>query len=279
MIGDLHGSFKPVRDLHTYLISGGYKLDETDTLICLGDVGANFFFNHRDSEFKKKLRSYNLSYFVVRGNHEERPSIMMQIEPEKWEIQDFWGGKVYVEKEFPYIKYALDYPSKYVIPNKAGRDIETLVIPGAYSVDKYKRLQEGWSWFPQEQLSQEEMDAGSALAATQKWDLILSHTCPICYEPTDLFLTFVDQSTVDKTMERWLGGVEYNLKYDLWCWGHYHSNRIYPRIDLHDKLMLFNDCVFDVNKYFDAYCPQNLYDCLIKVHQNTTIDDMNKLFE
>ncbi len=77
----------------------------------------------------------------------------------------------------------------------------------------------------------------------------------------------------------WLGGVEYNLKYDLWCWGHYHSNRVYPRADLHDKLMLFNDCVFDVNKYFDAYCPQNLYDCLIKVHQNTTIDDMNKLFE
>lgn len=75
-----------------------------------------------------------------------------------------------------------------------------------------------------------------------------------------------------------MGGIEYNLDYKLWCWGHYHHNRVYPKVDGKDKLMLFNDCVLRLNDYFDDYEPQNLYDCLIKVHQNTTIDDMEMLF-
>lgn len=252
VIGDVHGSYKPFRDLYTYLNSEGGKLDETDTIIALGDCGFQFFFNHRDEEFKKKVRSYAATIFVVRGNHEERASVRAKLEPDKWTEEMFWDGVVYVEKEYSYIKYALDYPSKYIIPNSKGQDIKTLVIPGAYSVDKEHRIANNWSWFPQEQLTPEEMGIGTDLALHQSWDLVLSHTCPICYEPTDLFLSNVDQSMVDKTMERYLGEIEYQINYKLWLWGHYHATRIYPKFNNSDRIMLFNTEVLDLKKYFES---------------------------
>ena len=165
MTADVHGSWKPVRDLYETMFKK-QPLTEDDVLIILGDFGANFFFNHRDIEYKKKLGKYKITYFIIRG--------------------------------------ALDTPAKYEIPTAQGDPIKTLVLPGAYSVDKYVRLANNWSWFPQEQCNEEEMAAGIALAQSDSYDLVLSHTCPIIYEPTDLFLSVVDQSTVDKTTERWL---------------------------------------------------------------------------
>ena len=128
---------------------------------------------------------------------------------------------------------------------------KTLVIPGAYSVDKYRRLEAGWSWFPQEQLSENERLAGLTLIEQQGWncDLVLSHTCPVIYEPTDLFLSIVDQSMVEKDMERYLGQIEYQLDYKAWLWGHYHQFRDYPRTDEKYRTMLFNDAAVDLKDY------------------------------
>ena len=263
-MGDIHGSWKPVRDLyqrHPYTFN-----NNENTLILLGDAGLNFFFNHRDEELKKKLGKYPFTYFVVRGNHEERPSICAEKNPDKWHQELFWRGKVWVENDYPYIKYAEDFVSFYYIPagidyvtpeNPSDDDIEiqkyykTLVIPGAYSVDKYKRLEAGWSWFPQEQLSENERLAGLTLIEQQGWncDLVLSHTCPVIYEPTDLFLSIVDQSMVEKDMERYLGQIEYQLDYKAWLWGHYHQFRDYPRTDEKYRTMLFNDAAVDLKDY------------------------------
>ena len=212
------------------------------------------------SNFKKKLQRYNATFFVIRGNHEERPSIVMKKNPFDWTMEKFWGNMVYVEKEFPFIKYALDFPAKYYIPLKGGKELKTLVLPGAYSVDKEYRLANNLSWFPQEQLTEMEMKIGS-LAKSESWDLVLSHTCPICYEPTDLFLSYVNQSSVDKTMEKWLSDIEFELNYKLWCWGHFHATRIYhSSSDDKNQLMLFNNVVLNVNDYFDT---KNLYFSMI----------------
>ena len=118
LIGDIHGSFKPVRDFYQRHIPLHRDInnDIDNVLICLGDFGGNFFFNHRDIEFKKKLGTYNLTYFVIRGNHEERPSICSAKNPDKWHTEEFWGNTVYVENKFPYIKYALDEVAFYYIP-------------------------------------------------------------------------------------------------------------------------------------------------------------------
>ena len=256
-IGDIHGDFKPVRNFYEKI---RVKLAETTevVLVCLGDFGANYFFNHRDEEFKKKLGSYNITYFVIRGNHEERPEVCAQNAPEEWTQETYFGNLVWVEKKYPYIKYALDHPTAYLINKRL-----TFVIPGAYSVDKYHRLNCGMSWFEGEQLTDYERMKGRFLAENiEKCDIVLSHTCPICYEPTDLFLSVVDQATVDKTMERYLGEIETKLDYKLWCFGHFHALRVYPKWEHHQLVMLFNQDVLDIDCYFRT---NDIYQSIIKI--------------
>ena len=242
LMSDIHGDFKPVRDfwLRAKLKEKMTLNREDQVLIITGDFGGNFFFNHRDENFKEKLGKYPFTYFIVRGNHEERPVNCANDYPDKWHHEIYFGNHVLVENDYPYIKYAWDFPLKYTI-----NGYSTIVIPGAYSVDKYKRLQMGWSWFEKEQLSEAEMENGKILLDLEQWkcDLVLSHTCPIIYEPTDLFLSCVDQSMVDKSMERYLGEIEYNLDYRAWCWGHYHQHREYPSPDGRRRLMLMHEAV------------------------------------
>jgi len=250
LLGDIHGRWQSIKDLNTRLVK---KLDDTDTIILLGDAGLNYYLDKRDDSFKEKMSKYPCTFFVVRGNHEQRPAILATNNI-NWEINQYYGNLVWVEKKYPHIKYAMDTPCVYYI-----NTYKTLVIPGAYSVDKHYRLQNGWNWFEQEQLSDEERQLGRDIVAKHgyKFDLVLSHTCPIYYEPTDLFLSFVDQTLVDKTMERYLGELEYQMEYKLWCWGHYHRYRVYPNREGRQPLMLYNDAAIELNEWMEAL-PSNI---------------------
>lgn len=275
-LGDIHGRWQTIRD---FWLANKLKenFDENETtLILLGDAGLNYFLGEdaqdRDGKTKEKLGKFPFTYFVIRGNHEERPSICAANHPDKWHTEEFWGNTVYVENEFPYIKYALDEVAFYHIPyvkipyylrddNEETGDIEwedlmdvytALVIPGAYSIDKQYRLMNGWSWFEHEQLSSEERaKCLDMIKGKPKVDLVLSHTCPLYFEPTDLFLTFIDQSTVDKSMERLLNRVEYEVDYRAWMWGHFHAFRDYPRTDGRKKLMLYDNYAVDIVDYIE----------------------------
>lgn len=276
VFGDLHGSHKPIKNFYDcYKDHHDFNFDGTDTIILLGDSGLNYYFNHRDDNFKNALSKYPFNYFVIRGNHEERPSICAEKEPEKWKTEIFWDNEVYVEKRCPKIKYALDVPAYYQIPTRYMHSIEmgedkmidvcaryydVLVVPGAYSVDKEYRLMNGWSWFSQEQLSLKEMFDGLKVIEENygDFDIVLSHTCPVKYEPVDLFLTFIDQSKVDKSMEVYLDYIDDMINYDLWIWGHYHTYRYYdPETWEEDggdrrKLMLFNDNCIDLDEWMNT---------------------------
>lgn len=253
--GDTHGGFQRIRD-----ISKKLKTTKDDVLIILGDCGFNYYFNQRDEKLKKKISSYPITIFAIRGNHEARP----QDTKEEWHYEKFFGNRVIVENNYPNIKYALD-GYDYYIPyaydyNENGKFatkfFHTFVIGGAYSVDKYHRLRNGWSWFENEQLNEEER---TEIKRYLKWlyennepiDLFLSHTCPCIYEPTDLFLPQVDQSMVDKTMERFLGEIEYQYEYKLWCFGHYHDNRIYPESEENGQMLLLFDKVINLNDWIE----------------------------
>lgn len=194
-----------------------YKPEETAVII-LGDVGFNYYLGKRDKINKAEASRYGYTIYCVRGNHEARPSEKLGM---RLVNDDFVGGPVWIEDEFPLIRYFCDWG----IYNILGR--RTLIIGGAYSVDKWYRLQNGWTWFKDEQLTDFEMTACLKNAVGREWDLILSHTCPFRYLPEDLFLRSVDQSTVDQTMEKWMDKLISDIPPGfIHLWGHFHADRI-----------------------------------------------------
>lgn len=231
--GDLHGNVDHIEKF----IHNNYDthcFDCTDTMILLGDAGLNYYLNKKDDFFKKQLSALPMNFFVIRGNHEARPSNVF--DKNKWHIEIFFDNEVYVENEYPNIKYAMDTPTVYEIKGKT-----VLIYPGAYSVDKHYRLMQGWRWFKDEQLTSEEMQVGRIMAECYKddTDIILSHTAPEEFEPRDLFIPSISQSTVDKTMESYLQEIHEMVNYKLWCWGHYHADRLYPSEDGKNQVMFF----------------------------------------
>ena len=208
-----------------------YEASET-ALIILGDAGINFYLNNTDRKNKKIINNTGFTIYCVRGNHEERPENLGYIE--HWYDENVKGYVMY-EPEYPNIKYFED-GSTYEILGKS-----VLVIGGAYSVDKWYRLQMAGvtskldkdylnprktGWFPDEQLLDWEMTMIKQEHFGKHYDVILTHTCPISWEPTDLFITGLDQSKVDKTMEKFLEEVKEKVDWGIWLHGHYHSDRL-----------------------------------------------------
>ena len=186
-------------------------------VIILGDAGCNYYKNKKDDRTKQALLDTNMTFYLVRGNHEDRPeNITGMISVYDEEVQ----GEVFMEEAFPAIKYLKD-GGIYVINGH-----KTLVIGGAYSVDKWYRLGMGYQWFPQEQLTTDEMAMIETNIKGQHFDFVLSHTCPISWEPVDLFLRGIDQSSVDKSMEQWLDSLKDKIDWTVWLFGHYHADRL-----------------------------------------------------
>ena len=222
IIGDLHGKAEPVKNFYRNYIKDTPKEKEENWLICLGDFGALYYFDYRDHNFKKELSKYPFKYFVIRGNHEARAGDTAAYDNYVgWEEMDCFGGKCLRQVHYPNIYYAEDKGGIYRI---AGR--KCLIIPGAYSVDKWYRLQRGWAWFSDEQLNDYEKEELLKEAAGQHYDFIFSHTCPYSVMPTDLFLSMIDQSTVDNCMEHWMDHLKEQLSFGVWCFGHYHADRM-----------------------------------------------------
>ena len=73
---------------------------------------------------------------------------------------------------------------------------------------------------------------------SQHIDVVLSHTCPFKYIPTEAFLPGIDQSAVDNSMERWLDTIEESLDYEKWYCGHYHIDKSIDNIRL-----MFTDAI------------------------------------
>lgn len=225
--GDTHGDFRHLKRF--------CKIAETtkdDTIIILGDSGINYYTDLRCHRYKHDAERLPITLFCIHGNHEERAELLPG-----YRVEQFWGGKVMVEPEFPSIKFALD-GEVYKIPSKSGIK-DTIVIGGAYSVDKYWRLMQGTNWYPSEQPSPMiKFKVEEVLRRLgNKIDIVLSHTCPHRYIPYEWFISGVDQSTVDNSTELWLEQVLMNLNYyEKWYCGHYHGNKSIDKIEF-----LFND--------------------------------------
>ena len=225
--GDTHGKFS-----HIVSFCETQHTTPSDTLIILGDAGINYYASKRDRKLKQTLAQLPVTLFCIHGNHEQRPHTIPSYQLENWNC-----GQVYTEKEYPNILFAKDGE----IFRLDGS--ECIVIGGAYSVDKYYRLERGTAWWPDEQPSDETKAFVEEQLAERKnsIDIILSHTCPLKYEPQEVFLPFIDQSMVDKTTEQWLDRLEDRITYKKWYCGHYHIQKRIDRIQfLFESIEVFS---------------------------------------
>ena len=212
LTGDIHG--EPFRIKRFYNNSG---LMESDTIIILGDVGANYHLDSRDALCKSVLNSIGVDILCLHGNHEIRPFNI-----DTYHLTEWNGGRVWVEDEYPNLLFAKDGEIYNIEGNRF------IAIGGAYSVDKYYRLARGIDWWEDEQPSEEIKRYVEKQLSENEIDIVLSHTCPMRYEPTEVFLSQVDQSTVDSSTEMWLNKIEESIDYTAWYCGHWHTDK---RID------------------------------------------------
>lgn len=225
--GDIHGSFGRISSRVLTLRHKG--LEVADTIVVLGDVGANFYLDWRDREFKERLNEIGIDIFCIQGNHECRPHHVSS-----YHEDIFKEAKVLVEDEYPHLKFAIDGE----IYNLDGR--RSIVIGGAYSIDKQYRLTNNWPWWDDEQPSDEIKRKVENVLAENEWkiDQVLSHTCPYSFIPWSHIIAPQDPSLIDYSTELWLDEIEKKLIYDRWLCGHYH-------IDLKEGRLrfVFNDMV------------------------------------
>lgn len=216
LTGDIHGNPLPIINFCKKI-----ELTKEDIIILLGDVGVNYYTGSRDNKIKEKLSKLPVTLFCIHGNHEMRP----------WETKcnykekEFNGGTVYYEEKYPIILFAKD-GEIYNLPTENGIK-SCLVLGGAYSVDKFYRISRGFAWFDSEQPSDEiKKYVEDQIAKTgKKVDIVLSHTCPLKYEPVEAFLPMIDQSKVDKSTEEWLDKIEKTIDYKAWYCGHWHIDK------------------------------------------------------
>ena len=227
--GDIHGND---RNITRFVNKVSHK--SSDTSVLLGDVGANYYGNRRDVRLKERLNSLGIQLLCIHGNHEMRPTSVPGYRDQEWN-----GGIVRVQPEYPNLLFAKD-GEIYDIEG-----LKYLVIGGAYSVDKYYRLRLGYSWWSDEQPSDEIKASVEEQIRTKEFDIILSHTCPFKYEPTEMFISGIDQSSIDDTTERWLDTIENSIDYLAWFCGHWHTNK---RID---KMHFLFDG-FETNEQFKS---------------------------
>lgn len=207
--GDIHGvPWKIIK------FANKMKLTDKDTIVILGDVGANYFLDERDAAMKLHLENIGVEILCIHGNHETRPANISTYQLEEWN-----GGMVWCEPKYPRLKFAKD-GEIYTIEGR-----RFIAIGGAYSVDKYYRLSRGYGWFEDEQPSEEIKQYVEKQLTEKDFDVILSHTCPYKYEPTEAFLPGIDQSKVDTSTEKWLDEIEEHFYYKDWLCGHWHIDK------------------------------------------------------
>lgn len=220
--GDTHGDFKRIKRFCSIA-----ETTKDDTLIILGDSGLNYYTDFRCLRYKQEASRLPIKLFCIHGNHEERASNIPT-----YKEHQYWGGRVLIEDDFPDLIFAVD-GEIYNIPSKTCKR-EALVIGGAYSVDKYYRIECGANWYSSEQPSDKIKSKVEKVLdrKNQSIDIILSHTCPLRYMPTEWFIGGINQSSVDNSTEIWLDRIYASLKhYNKWYCGHFHGDKVIDKLE------------------------------------------------
>lgn len=214
--GDTHANFDRLHEFCQRMETSA----ETDTLIIAGDSGINYYLDDfKHYEIMKTLKNLPITILCVHGNHEDRASNIPRwyMKVYKAEIE----GYVYLQKMYENVQFLIC--GEVYKFNGA----KTLIVGGAYSVDKSMRLAYGYSWFPNEQPDEKikALTRKNIVRNNGKLDNIITHTCPINDRPIENFNLNIDQSTVDTSTEEFLQEVKETTQFNNWYCGHYHIDK------------------------------------------------------
>lgn len=248
--GDKHRRFDKVKEFCREM-----NTRRKDVLIILGDTGFNYYDDKRDDELKKEISQLNITLFCLHGNKENRPQNVGT-----YGIRSFCGGKVYYEPKYPNIYFAID-GEIYTFEGK-----KYMIVGGAHSVDKMRCLEEGTPFWYDEMPDDTVKEAVEArlLAEGNQIYGMMTHTCPIDYLPTEMFMSTRQNASIkrkprkakskklfkpdiDRSTEIWLGELEKKLDFEVWFCGHYHIDKQIDKIHMmcHDirplHMQLFGD--------------------------------------
>ncbi len=227
--GDKHGNFSSEYDYqHVKQLCDVVGTTKDDVMIVLGDHGVHYDGGWGDIKARKKLAKYPITFVMIRGNHDRRPIPSWK---KVFAATDSMIGHFYEDPIADNILYTNEY-GWYTFGG-----VQTFVIGGAYSVDKYYRLMmndmgnKNYRWFYDEQLDAHEREEAEKMLLTgfrpNEPVVIMSHTCPLNFKPTEGLLQGIDQDKVDETMEKWMDSLyikvlERDIPLLRWYCGHWH---------------------------------------------------------
>lgn len=249
--GDTHGAQRLCKRLRVFKLQHPDLIPEETGIVILGDAGLNYhgetLGGSYDAKDKEAVNKYGYQLYLVRGNHEFRPSTLSNIQ---YIDDENVQGHIYYETQYPNIHYFKDGGDVYFF---GGHPI--YVIPGAYSVDKNFRLATGKKWFRDEQLTEEEKETLlDRIITCNEFDeespIVLSHTCPFCWEEyiNYLFMDGLDQDSIDKTMEKFLNQIYNSIWYKHWYFGHFHDDKDFYDIEatiLFEKIIPLGEYIIE----------------------------------
>lgn len=233
--GDKHRNFQNVknfcRDMNTR---------RKDVIIILGDSGFNYYEDERDNKLKSEISNLNITLFCIHGNKENRPQNVGT-----YGIRSFCGGKVYYEPKYPNIYFAIDGE----IYNFEGK--KYMVVGGAHSVDKMHCLEEHkpfWEDEMPDETTKAKVEQKLSAEGNKIYGM-MTHTCPIEYLPTEMFVSTRQNADIkrkskksksknffkpdiDRSTEEWLGKLEKEIDYEIWYCGHYHIDKEIDKINM-----------------------------------------------
>lgn len=203
--GDTHGD--PLRFIEENMPGErGWTAD--DCLIVCGDFGYVFTDSEKEHRFLDVLAQKPYTICFCDGNHENFTRL------NQYPVEQWNGGTIHR------IRNNIIHLMRGQVFTVAGKKI--FVMGGAYSIDRYMRV-EGVSWWREELPSAEEyrQAIGSLEACGKQVDYIVTHTAP-----REIILRFGKcPDGHDLELTGFLEWVMYEVRFDQWFFGHWHFDR------------------------------------------------------
>lgn len=249
LCSDIHGD----KMGYKYVIDQIENPKEEDIIIVCGDASLEYG-NYTMGSCRKVMSKFPGTWLIMRGNHDNTYWKNHTVETKDGLVpQDGWD---FSDKFFEITLYQKKYPNIHYIDDSGGiYDVDghcIIFYPGAYSVDKGYRIAYNLPYEYNEQLTYLQFEHLNKLTVenSNNIEFVISHTAPMFAEPLIeyLFMASIDQSTVDKTTEKWLDIYYKHLldgnSFKHWFFGHYHDDK-----ELSDTFTIVNNKIVRLEDY------------------------------